>query len=89
MPQSAGAQTVAARHVSAGATREVVCDVTGALREAALVDRADFYPGDTLHGPALITEPQTTTFVSADFRARIDGRGNIWLLHETQQEDAT
>ena len=28
---------------------------------------------------ALIIEPQTTTFVSADFTARIDGAGNIWL----------
>jgi N-methylhydantoinase A len=89
VPQGAQAQATAARHVSDEATREVMCDVTGALREAALVDRADLYPGDTLHGPALITEPQTTTFVSADFRARIDGRGNIWLLHKTQQEDAT
>ena len=36
-------------------------------------------PGDHLSGPALIIEPQTTTFVSADFSANMDGGGNIWL----------
>ena len=59
--------------------RAIRCDVTGAWRDAEVHDRGKLMPGDTLAGPALIFEPQTTTFVSADFSARIDGGGNIWL----------
>lgn len=60
-------------------TREILCDVTGILRSADLFDRSALAPGDTINGSALIIEPQTTTLVSADFTARIDARGNIWL----------
>lgn len=59
--------------------RSILCDVTGAWREAESHDRAALRPGDHLSGPALIIEPQTTTFVSADFSANVDGGGNIWL----------
>ncbi|WP_299372963.1 hydantoinase/oxoprolinase family protein [uncultured Tateyamaria sp.] len=60
-------------------TREVLCDVTGDWRAAGVFDRADLRPGDRVAGPALITEPQTTTFVSADFAAEMDGAGCLWL----------
>lgn len=59
--------------------RHILCDVMGAWRDAAIYDRAGLRLGDALAGPALITEPQTTTFVSADFSARVDAAGNIWL----------
>lgn len=59
--------------------RRIMCDVTGVWREAAVYDRNGLLPGDRLAGPALIIEPQTTTFVSADFSARVDAAGNIWL----------
>ncbi|MEL0210658.1 MAG: hypothetical protein VW891_08760, partial [Novosphingobium sp.] len=59
--------------------RSILCDVTGAWREAEVHDRASLHPGDHLSGPALIIEPQTTTLVSADFSANVDGGGNIWL----------
>lgn len=59
--------------------RSILCDVTGAWREAEVHDRALLHPGDHLSGPALIIEPQTTTLVSADFSANVDGGGNIWL----------
>lgn len=62
--------------------RSVLCDVTGDWRNADLFDRSALNPGDVLSGPALIVEPQTTTFVSADFSARMDGAGNIWLSRE-------
>lgn len=60
--------------------RQITCDVTGNLINADLYERAKLAFGSTLSGPALITEPQTTTLVSADFSARIDGAGNIWLF---------
>ena len=60
-------------------TKQILCDVCGDWRAAGLFDRADLQPGDHVTGPALIVEPQTTTFVSADFSARVDDAGNIWL----------
>jgi N-methylhydantoinase A len=65
-------------------TREIICDVTGSLVHAGIFDRAKLETGSTLNGPALITEAQTTTLVSADFSARIDGVGNIWLSRLTE-----
>ncbi len=59
--------------------RRVWCNVTDRWCDAAVFLRAELEPGDAFDGPALVVEPQTTTFVSADFGAAIDGRGNIWL----------
>jgi N-methylhydantoinase A len=63
-------------------TRTILCDVTGTWREAGLFDRSELAPGDTIAGPALIAEAQTTTLVSADFSAQVDAQGNIWLTAE-------
>ncbi|MEE4188125.1 MAG: hydantoinase/oxoprolinase family protein [Roseobacter sp.] len=65
--------------------RRIWCNVTGAVCEAPVYQRADLPAGATLTGPALIVEPQTTTFVGADFAALVDTLGNIWL---TVTEDA-
>ncbi|WP_170593382.1 hydantoinase/oxoprolinase family protein [Ruegeria arenilitoris] len=59
--------------------RRILCDVSGHWCDAGIYDRSGLEPGDSLRGPALITEPQTTTFVSADFQASVDGGGNLWL----------
>jgi len=64
--------------------RRILCDVTGEWRAAEIHDRDALGPGDYLDGPALIVEPQTTTFVSADFSARVDGVNNIWLLRNRE-----
>jgi len=45
--------------------------------EAGVYPRVELKPGDFINGPALIVEPQTTTFVSNAFSARIDDAGNI------------
>ncbi|MYK30369.1 MAG: hydantoinase/oxoprolinase family protein [Boseongicola sp. SB0670_bin_30] len=66
-------------------SRMILCDVSGEWREAAVHVRADLHGGARLSGPALITEPQTTTLVSADFDARVDRAGNIWM---TRREGA-
>ncbi len=60
-------------------TREIFCDVIGDWRKARVLDRHSLRPGDSIDGPALIAESQTTTFVSADFNARMDEKGNIWM----------
>mgnify|MGYP000091094786 CR=1 FL=1 len=74
------------RQPQATAHRRIWCNITDAWVGAALFLRADLMAGDGFNGPALIVEPQTTTFVSADFRADMDGRGNIWLT--AQQRSA-
>ena len=56
--------------------------VSGKPIEAAIALREALNPGDHLDGPSLIVEPQTTTLVSADFGAQIDGNGNIWLTRK-------
>ncbi|MCZ6588243.1 MAG: hydantoinase/oxoprolinase family protein [Alphaproteobacteria bacterium] len=60
-------------------SRPILCDVTGATVPAAVFYRCELGPGDRLCGPALIVEPQTTTLVSRDFAAQIDGAGNLLL----------
>ena len=59
--------------------RRILCDVTGTWVSAGLYTRETLAPGAILNGPALIVEPQTTTLVSADFAARVDAQGNLWL----------
>jgi N-methylhydantoinase A len=67
--------------------RRIMCDVSGDWREAAVYNRDGLRPGDRLSGPALIIEPQTTTFVSADFSARVDAAGNIWLHRQGEADN--
>lgn len=58
------------------------CDVTAQERQAGVIDRDRLLPGDRMNGPVLITEPQTTTFVAADFTVQVDARGNLVLTRE-------
>lgn len=84
-PQQASDPAVPRQASPTGMAR-IICDVTGTARQAQTYDRAALAPGDHLTGPALVIEPQTTTFVSADFSARVDTGGNILL---TQLEETT
>ena len=67
------------RRVSPERKRGIVCDVTGQSCEAGVIARTRLKPGDQLSGPVLIEEAQTTTFVSSDFAASVDGAGNLHL----------
>lgn len=51
-------------------------------------DRAHLRMGQHVPGPALITEPQTTTFVSASFDAHVDRHGNL-VLDRQQKPQVT
>lgn len=77
-------ETTTEQTAEAMGARRILCDFTGAWREATVYDRDGLRPGDRLAGPALIIEPQTTTFVSADFSARVDAAGNIWLHRQKE-----
>ena len=80
------AATPAPRQPRPAAQREIWCNIRDSWCAADVYDRAALVAGDRLTGPALIVEPQTTTFVSADFDASVDAQGNIWLI--SQQETA-
>ncbi|UWQ81555.1 hydantoinase/oxoprolinase family protein (plasmid) [Leisingera sp. S132] len=70
------------RTINPAAHRPIICDVDGREKQAAFVPRASLRPGDRILGPALITEPQTTTLVSADFSAHADAIGNLVLIQD-------
>lgn len=63
-------------------TRPIMCDVDGTLKNASFVTRISLNAGERVCGPALIVEPQTTTFVSADFSTHVDGNGNLVLIQD-------
>ncbi|MGB0506012.1 MAG: hydantoinase/oxoprolinase family protein [Pikeienuella sp.] len=63
--------------------RRVICEITGQPVTAKLIPRASITSDEIIAGPALITEPQTTTFVSSDFTARTDTHGNLRLTRQT------
>lgn len=63
-------------------THPIYCDMDGSLKQAALVARESLKPGHRIAGPALITEPQTTTLVGADFSAHVDANGNLVLIQD-------
>ena len=67
-------------------TRTIICDITGQPITASVYMRKTLRPGDTLNGPALILEPQTTTFVSRDFRASVDANDTLVLNREERGE---
>ena len=77
-------EIVSNREVEATDHRRIFCEVTNNWRAAGIHDRNTLEPGDYLGGPALIIEPQTTTFVSADFSAHVDGGKNIWLMRNRE-----
>lgn len=70
------------RTISPPERRHIFCDVHARHVEAAFVHRDSLVPGDTLSGPALVVEPQTTTFVGTDFTLLVDARGNLILNRE-------
>jgi N-methylhydantoinase A len=78
----------AGREMNPRESRTILCDLTGEWVEAGFVRRADLRPGDRLSGPALIAEPQTTTLVSRDFTAEVDGDGNLLLTRVEPKESA-
>jgi N-methylhydantoinase A len=57
----------------------------GEERQAVIYDRAKLLQGDTISGPAIITEMDSTTLVEHDCTATIDAVGNI-LINPTEME---
>ena len=55
------------------------CKVYGETEQARLLARADMYSGESIEGPAVITEYSATTFVATNWSAAVDGFGNLLL----------
>ncbi len=85
-PESDAAAVMASTAVQAR-TRDIHDAATGATLTVPLYRRADLGPGTGLDGPALIVEDQTSTFVTAAFRAICAPNGNI-VLEWRKREDA-
>lgn len=64
--------------------RELLLGQGGGGVEARIYQRSALKPGQRLSVPALIAEPQTTTYAPAGFDAEIDGRGNIVLTRRDE-----
>ncbi len=74
------------REVETNNSVKIHCDVDGVQRSAGVISRAELKPGDELHGPVLITETQTTTFVASDFTVRVDAKHNLVLTRQVDGE---
>ena len=61
------------------ATRPLHIGEGGQEIQAHVYRRADLRPGDRCAGPALIAEPQTTTWVPSGFDLDVDGGGGLVL----------
>ena len=59
--------------------RRALLDAAGETIEASLHRRVDLRPGGRIFGPAIITEDETSTVVSASFEAHVNGFGYIEL----------
>lgn len=75
------------RDIFPASRRPIICDLTGETVEAGIFERDTLRPGDRIAGAALIVEPQTTTLVSRDFTAVIDGALNILLTSTSRPEE--
>lgn len=56
----------------------------GAEIEAQVIRRTDLGAGAELHGPAIVEQADTTTFILPGWRARVDGIGTLQLTRETR-----
>ena len=80
-PAAADAAPQACREHIAAATgeREIFDAGAGCAVRAAVHAREGLRPGACAPGPALVEEAQTTTYVPAGWRVRLDGHGNLEL----------
>lgn len=65
--------------------QSILCEVSQQRRDVPVFERMKLRPGHALSGPALIVEPQTTTYVSADFDARVASDGVILLTKQGER----
>ena len=67
----------AARTLDPTSTRAVYDGVQRSVVDTALFDRSDMTPGDTIAGPAIISEEQTTTVLGTHHQAVMQSDGTL------------
>ena len=81
---SSSSVSVKSKTAKPGKTRTIHCEITGARTDAAEFNRAALVPGDQIDGPALVVEPQTTTYISNGYSAQIDNHLNLVITQIDQ-----
>ena len=61
------------------------CYFAGAWHDTPVHDRTRLHPGDTLPGPAIINQYDSTTVVLPRHRLEVDPHGNMLIWPETRQ----
>ena len=65
------------RQITSDVSRKLFDSVSRSFVSAQVVDRAGLVPGDCVAGPAIITEAETTTILSAQFTAIVQSDGSL------------
>jgi N-methylhydantoinase A len=74
------ARLEATREVAIQRTRAIHDAGTDTVVEAAVVERDELSPGDRVAGPAVIVEPQTTTWVSSNREVVVQADGCLLII---------
>ncbi len=61
--------------------------MAGRTFDAPIVDRSELAPGDSVTGPAIVTEPHGTNVVEPGWRAELTDRDHLVLSRITPRED--
>ncbi len=69
----------AAQDDSSPAPREEHVYFGGEWRETPILDRNKLRPGDTIEGPAIVVQDDTTTVIEPGYRGAVDRFGNILI----------
>jgi N-methylhydantoinase A len=86
-PTPAGAPS-AGTEAKPARTQRVRDTATGTVETWSVYDRSALAPGDTLNGPAIIAEDETSTLVGPGWSARIDALGFIAMVNTAVRDSA-
>lgn len=86
--QNSAKAIASAKHADAPGTPETVTIFErGEKRDAVFIDRGQLAIGQTLQGPAIVSEPTSTTFVPSGWLLEVDSNTNL-VLDRVQKENA-
>ena len=83
--ETASIESVESRDAQVAGSRAIFDPGSGQIIDIPLYWRPDLAPGDTIVGPAVITENETSTFVPKIFDARIAANGFIIVERDSER----
>ena len=69
----------------ARSTAQIYSFSAGGRTEFQVIDRASLSPGDSFHGPAIVTEHTTATYIDQEFTARVHESGTLLLTDSKEK----